>query len=346
MTRQEFLDKKVVIYTAAVIMSVIWGLSFIALKVAFVELSPIQTITMRWTTAMLICILLIRTGAIKVKYSGKPLKLLIMAVLFQACFYSFLEAVGVSLTTTTESAIIIAISPIVVVLLSIVFLRQKISPVGALCIFVAFAGVVVSAVFSRDFSLGGKWLGYLILMTAVLSGAAFTITSKAILTKGDFTPTEITVAMTFGGAIFFNIISLVSGYGFAAYAITLTNWRIAAAVIFLGAGCSVICYLIFNYIIEKMPAHHASALQVNLITITAVIAGVLIRGDDFGWYTVVGLTMMLGGIVLLSRREAEKQPSVAQSPPADEGEYNRDGDAVTPPCRGDEPCQRTEDFGT
>ncbi|MDD2218313.1 MAG: EamA family transporter, partial [Eubacteriales bacterium] len=75
----------------------------------------------------------------------------------------------------------------------------------------------------------------------------------------------------------------------------------------LGAGCSVICYMILNYIIEKMPAHHASALQVNLVTITAVVAGVLIRGDDFGWYTVVGLIMMLGGIILLSRQEAKKK---------------------------------------
>lgn len=305
MTKKEFLDKKTVVYAAAVIMSVIWGLSFIALKVAFVQLSPIQTITMRWTCAMIISLILVRAGVIKVKYRGKPLKLIILAVLFQACFYSFLEALGVSLTTTTESAIMIAISPIVVVLLSIVFLKQKISLVGALCILVAFGGVVVNTVFSQDFSLGGKWIGYLALIAAVFSGASFTITSKVISTKGDFTPTEITVAMTIGGAIFSNMISLISGYGFAAYKITFTDLQIAAAIIFLGAGCSVICYMIFNYIIEKMPAHHASALQVNLITITAVIAGVLIRGDDFGWYTVVGLIMMLGGIVLLSKREAE-----------------------------------------
>ncbi|MDD2217756.1 MAG: DMT family transporter, partial [Eubacteriales bacterium] len=305
MTKKEFLNKKTVIYSAAVIMSLIWGLSFVALKVAFVELNPIQTITMRWTCAMLICAILVRMGVIKVKYRGKPLKLIIMAVLFQACFYSFLEAVGVSLTTITESAIIIAICPIVVVLLSIVFLKQKISLVGALCVFIAFGGVVVNTVFSQDFSLGGKWQGYLALIAAVLLGSAFTITSKAISTKGDFTPTEITVAMTFGGAIFFNAISLISGYGFTAYKVTFTNLYVFSAIIFLGAGCSVICYMILNYIIEKMPAHHASALQVNLVTITAVVAGVIIRGDDFGWYTVVGLIMMLGGIILLSRQEAK-----------------------------------------
>ncbi len=137
----------------------------------------------------------------------------------------------------------------------------------------------------------------------MLAGALFTLASKKLSESGHFSAIEITVAMSFGGAIFYNLISLCLGNGITPYIITITNLDVALAVLFLGAGCSVLCYILFNYIVDKLPAYQASALQVNLITVTAVIAGVLVRGDDFGWYTVVGLVLMLGGIMLLSRQE-------------------------------------------
>lgn len=310
MEKESFKDKKPVIYTAAVLMAVIWGLSFIVLQVALTELSVIQSMAMRWTMAACVCLVLICTKVLKVSYKGKPLKLLLFAVFLQPCLYAMLEALGVALTTSTESAVLIALVPVVVVLLSIVFLRQHIALLGIAGIVIAFSGVVVTAVFSKDFSLGGKWIGYLALSGAVLTGALFTLASKKISKDGHFSATEITVAMSFGGAIFYNLMSLFLGNGLAPYAITFTRLDVALAVLFLGAACSVLCYVLFNYIVHKLPAYQASALQVNCITITAVVAGVLVRGDDFGWYTTVGLALMLGGIMLLTRQE-EKESIVA-----------------------------------
>ena len=45
-------DNKIILYTLAVIESVIWGFSFVGTKAALVKLTPMEVITARWTMAV------------------------------------------------------------------------------------------------------------------------------------------------------------------------------------------------------------------------------------------------------------------------------------------------------
>ena len=51
-------------------------------------------------------------------------------------------------------------------------------------------------------------------------------------------------------------------------------------------------------------------MQTNLVTLTGVISGIMIKGDSWNLYTVIGLAVMLAGIVIVNRptsRSKEKK---------------------------------------
>ena len=63
-------DNKIILYTLAVIESVIWGFSFVGTKAALVKLTPMEVITARWTMAAAVLIILAAFKIIKVNFKG------------------------------------------------------------------------------------------------------------------------------------------------------------------------------------------------------------------------------------------------------------------------------------
>ncbi|MCI8646457.1 MAG: DMT family transporter [Firmicutes bacterium] len=293
------MQTKKVVYIAAIIESILFGLTFLGAKIALTQLDAIQVLACRWTIAMILFLILSLTGIIKVNFRGRPCWPVLAAAFVQPCVNTICETCGIDLTTTSESAVIYAMIPIAVSLISIWFFKTRIRPVVGGGIALSFAGVIVSIVFSDGFSLGGKAAGYLLLLGMVVTGAIFTIMSGRIADR--FTPMDRTFAMAVMGGIWFNLLNLVRGKGFGWYAVCFQEAEVGLAVFFLGAIGSFTCYILFNYVVSNMPAPQASMLQVNLITITGVVTGILFQGDSFGWYTVIGLILVVTGVIAANR---------------------------------------------
>ncbi len=289
-------NNKIILYIAVLIEASLWGFSFVGTKVALESVSAIELLAMRWTIGAVALILLIPTGIVKFCLKSKPLLPLLSIVVFQPCVYSITECLGIERTTASEAAIIIAMVPIAVLLISIVFLKKKIGFKTVLAILWTFTGVTFMFSFSPDFSLGGKLWGYLLLLAAVISGSIYTIRTSGLSSL--YEPMEITVVMATVGAIFFNLVSLAKGNGLGCYSLMFRDSSLFQSMIFLGFGCTAFCYVCYNLVISSLPPHQAAALQVNIITIVAVLSGIFIRGDAFGWYTAMGLVMVLSGLVL------------------------------------------------
>lgn len=75
---------------------------------------------------------------------------------------------------------------------------------------------------------------------------------------------------------------------------------VLGGVLFLGICCSCLSYLIFNYVLGKLPATIGTNLVANSVTAVGVLSGCLFAGDPFGWYTVVGVALTITGVCLAS----------------------------------------------
>lgn len=290
---------KALLYTLFMALALLWGLSFLGTKLALEALNPVELLAVRWAMSLVLFCLLIGMRIIKVSYSGKNVKLLIAAVLVQPCAYAILEAVGIDMTTSSESSIFIAVIPLMVVLESFIFLRQKVSLRTGIGIVVGFAGVVTSIIFSPEFSTGGKILGYLCLIGAVTVGALYTLISNRL--GGEFSTMETSFGLAIAGGIFFNLLSLLQGNGAHPYRVFFAGGQTMWALIYLGVGCSFAAYIIFNYTLSRLKAELASCIQTNSITVVGVIAGIVFGGDSWGWYTILGMGMTIAGIFIASK---------------------------------------------
>lgn len=164
-------------------------------------------------------------------------------------------------------------------------------------------GVVICVAFSPGFSLGGKGLGYLYLLGAVTSGAFYTYSSSKA--AADFDAIEVTFTMAVMGAVFFNGVNLILGNGFQGFALCFTDMKVLGGVLFLGICCSCFSYLIFNFVLSKMPTAIGTNLVANSVTAVGVLSGCIFAGDPFGWYTVVGVALTITGVCISSRKEKE-----------------------------------------
>ena len=285
---------KPTVYLTAIICSVFFGMTFLGAKIALEQLDAIQVLACRWTLAFVLFAIAVLLGFIKVDYRKKPIWMVAGMALIQPCINTICETCGVDMTTTSESAIMYAMIPMAVVLISRVFLKQRIRPLVGIGIVVSFLGVFIAIAFGGD-GFGGNILGHLVLLGMVITGALFIIVSGKISDK--FNAMERTFMMAALATVWFNGLNMARGKGFDGFVICFQDLKTGLAILFLGAIGSFMCYILLNYIVGKMPATQASSIQVNITSLTGVVTGIIFQGDPFGWYTVVGMVMIIAGVV-------------------------------------------------
>ena len=292
--------EKKIVYGLVIILAVFWGLSFLATSVLVKKIDPIQIQAVRWIIASCVFLIFILAGKIKIDFHKKNVKFLFITGLVQPCAYMIFETYGIAMTSSSVGSIFVATIPSMALLISTIFLHKKTTTMGIVSIFLAFAGVVVCTVFSPAFSLNGEVLGYLVLIGTVIIGGIYTcVSAKA---GEEYAALEITTVMSFMGAIFYNILNFVMGYGFETYTVYFNDLHLIVGILFLGVCCSAITYLGFNKIITLMDPVIANNLSSSMITVVGVSAGIFIAGDPGGIYTLIGLAMTLSGVYLSSKQ--------------------------------------------
>lgn len=241
--------------------------------------------------AMTICAF---AGILKINLKGKDLRPLLVLSLFQPILYYIFEALGVKMTTASESGIIIACIPIMTMIFSIIFLKDKPTKLQALFMVLTVAGAVIVA------GIGGlktssNLLGYFILILAVCSDSAYSITSQKLK---DFTSAEKTYSMCVTGTVVFTIGAFIQNgmEGTIKEFVTLpfTDTGFLICVLYLAIGCNIIAYLCSNYAISIIGATRRSAFAA-VSTVITVIAGVLYLHEPFSGLQALATALILIG---------------------------------------------------
>ena len=281
---------------AAIIVAVIFGLSFLFTKDVLAYLAPFQLMGLRFTLAVSVMGLLIALRAVKLNIKAADLPDLLKIAVFQPALYFVFETYGVKFTTVSESSIIIALAPVLITVLSIFMLGEKINGKQFVCIGAAVVGVTVMV-------LGGNaeenadnakhLLGLLLLIGAVVTTALYNVLSRRAAAK--HSPLDITFIMMLVGAVIFNLLGIVQSYLTGAwqnYVKVLHNSSALMGLLFLGILSSVAAFFLLNYALSKLPAPRV-AVFLNLIPVVAVAAGMLVYGEH------LSLRQLSGGMLIL-----------------------------------------------
>lgn len=290
------MDKKHKMILAGISKSIIFGLSIMFIKIAMEKISIFSLLAVRFTLAALIMIVMYLLKIIELNYKGKNIvNLIALSLLFPVLYFAF-ETLGLKYTASTRAAIIIALNPVVVAILSTLILKEKPNNAEIIFILISTFGVIFIALMSGNSMGRSNIIGIISLFIAVVSLAFYIIFSR-MLSK-EFTPTEITFSMMGIGAIvfsFFSIIEKIITKDFSLLSIEMLNIDIVFSLLYLGVFASIIGTFLNNYMLSKITASQTS-IYTNFTTVITILSGIIFLNESFQWYELIGSIIIITGV--------------------------------------------------
>ena len=209
-----------------------------------------------------------------------------------------LAYLGLNFTTATNGVILNSFIPIMIITISWIFLREKLTPLQVLGVLVSLAGVLT--VLSRgsiDTLLGFRLnIGDLFIIGSMAMWAIYTIGLR-------WRPAGLSLlSFLFTIAVIGDLVVLPLYLVETALVRPMEwSWTAVAALLSVAIFPSVLAYIFWNRGVEQVGASVAG-LFVHLMPVFGVLLAWLILGERLLPFHVGGIALILTGIWLTSRR--------------------------------------------
>lgn len=280
---------------------VVWGASFMFIKVALTGFSPAQVAVGRLgfgALALGLMMLVTRTPLIR---DRAALKHIAVVGFFLAGLPLLIWAIVGQVLPSGMMAIFNATTPLLTLILASIFLpSDRMRFTGILGVLLGAAGLVlVVAPWQHISGVGGGgrgpelWLGYAAALGATSCYAIGFVYLRKMLRSSDFAPVAFTFAQISFGFLAVLVMSVPSGL----FAPIEFNWVALAAIIVLGAVGTGIAYVWNNQVVAAWGSVRAS--MVTYVTpVVGVLLGSLVLGERLSWNEPLGMLVLFAGIAL------------------------------------------------
>jgi drug/metabolite transporter (DMT)-like permease len=215
-----------------------------------------------------------------------------MGVLGFAAAFAFANW-GIAGSTATNAALLITVEPVSLILLSPLFLGERLTCrelVGATLTLAGATLVVLNGVPGLSVSIAPHWRGDLLLVLSGLAYAAYSLIGRSVLARHAALPVT-TWSMLWGLAAMVPLGALewLGGHR--------PRWSAAALIgtAYLGVVITALGYLVWNWVLERVEAPRL-ALFVNVQPVVGACLGIWWLGEPLTAFTVIGGALVLVGL--------------------------------------------------
>jgi drug/metabolite transporter (DMT)-like permease len=291
-------------YLALVALALLWGFSFLLIKVALNDMSPTAIMLIRAASGF-------AALAVYMRLSGRPLlgdgwkrriiPYTVLAVLSGVVPWTAI-ALGEQSISSGLASILNATTPLWAAVLVIWLIpNERPSFLNYVGVVIGLAGVVILVlpdVTAKGFS--GSVAGAVVVVIASISYAFSALYQRKKLRA--FSVYEVSVGQ----------LAVTTVLAIPIAAPSLPSMHLAlpsmASVIALGVGGSGLAYLLYYYINNTLGPVRATGVTI-LVPMTAVLWGVVLLGETLSLPIVIGMAVILAGIVLTNvNRPASREP--------------------------------------
>jgi RarD protein len=284
------------VHLSLLVAVILWGWSFVATKVLLQYLSPAEVMGTRLLLGVPPMILVL---LVKRMFPRLPRRdwILMGACSLVLISHFLIQITGMQYTSATNTAWIIAVTPLAIVLLAVLFLGEKLRRPQIIGIVTASIGVLILVSRGDPTQLGGLTnVGDWMVLVSAFTWAAYTVLSRHIADGRH--PLFVTTVVLAIAAVFS-----------VAYMLARTDWGVFRrlppegwlAAIFLGLFCISVTLWIWNEGVARIGASRAGFF-LYLEPLFATSVAVPLLGDFFGLPTVLGGAFIIGGVMLAERR--------------------------------------------
>jgi len=211
--------------------------------------------------------------------------------------HNAISYLGLNYTTATNALILNSFIPVMVITISWIFLREKLTPLQLAGVAVSLAGVMM--ILTRgdigaltSFKLNG---GDLLLILAMLMWSVYTIGLRW-QPAGLHMLTFLFVLMVIGDLAVLPLFAVEFAIG-RHMAVTPAN---VAAIAMVALTSSVLAYIFWNQGVAQVGANVAG-LFVHLMPVFGIVLAWIFLDERLALFHVVGIALILSGIGITSR---------------------------------------------
>jgi len=224
--------------------------------------------------------------------------------------YQFLFLLGISMTTSGNTALIICTVPMWTAIGARVFLGEQLRTIAWTGLFVAFFGTFIVTVLGEELDLSrSTFWGNVFVLIAALSWSAGTIYSRPLL--GRISPMQLSALSAMIGLPFHLLIASPRIIEMPPYALDGSVWL---ALLYSGIFSTGIALALWNYGVQHAGAAHAAIIQ-NLVPVIAMGSAFLLRGETVTIAQCFGGTLIVGGLVIMRLGRTSTAASQKAPPP-------------------------------
>lgn len=281
---------------------VFWGLISIFFdnlqKIGF---TTFQCVSLRISFAallLLVVILIKDRRLLKIKLKDIPIFVgMGLCCLGSSVFYLWdIEMVG----SSAVPALLLDTSPIFVLILSVIFLKEKITVIKIISLILTIAGVLlVTGVFNTKSAV--SFTAILIGLLAGISYALYSIVNKKGIEKYN------SLTLTFY-AFLVAMVIYVPLSGIIGNLKLLLDVKTIGFSLGLGGVSTVLPFVLYSVGLKKLPASKVSIFA-NIELVVATIVGVLYFKDTFSLLKIFGFVLVITSIILLNVNFGNKNKS-------------------------------------
>jgi len=284
---------------AAIIVAIIWGLSFVAASMVLTTLSPVILATVRFIIASAIYAPVIIW---EYRKGNKPtlddMKELAAFGFLSISIYFWLQYTGVQYAGAGVSAVLVTgLIPVLTGIAGTVLLREKFNVRKGVGITLGLTGVALIALPKLLVVGNVDWLffvGVACLLGNAICWSMYSTLSRRLM-KRIGKPLMVTAYTTLWGMLFLLPLSLTADWGAIAQ-VTSSQW---VSILYLAVICSSGGYFLWNYALSKLEAVKAS-VWLYIEPVAAFIGSFALFGVIPTPLTILGGVAILIGALLTS----------------------------------------------
>jgi drug/metabolite transporter (DMT)-like permease len=272
-----------------------WGVSFVSTKAVLGKLDPYSLLVIRFGIGALFLLLLLLLNRHRLQISIKYVPHLMVLGILGVFVHQVLQATALLTINASAAGWLISFSPVFTVILSMLFLHEKLSITKAVGMVMAITGVLIisSTRSGQSFQVAIN-LGFLLMLLSTLNWAVYSVLVKSL--KIPYPPLVVTFYMCLLGLILTTPF-ILRNRGWED--LSLLNYSEWAHLLFLGVFVSGIAYWYWGKALEVLEASKVS-MFLYLEPIATLIAAVLLLNEKVLLISAAGGIIIIIGVIIVN----------------------------------------------
>jgi drug/metabolite transporter (DMT)-like permease len=259
------------------------------------KLDPFSIIVLRFGIGALFLLLLLVLKRTRLLVSIKYLPHLIILGILGVFVHQMLQATALLTINASSAGWLISLSPIFTVILSILFLHEKMTITRAVGMVLAITGVLLvtstRSGHSFQFSIN---LGFFLMIMSTLNWAVYSVLLKSL--RIPYPPLLVTFYMSLIGLILTTPFIIRSRGWVSLSLLNHTEW---SHMLFLGVFVSGIAYWYWGKALEILEASKVS-MFLYLEPVSTLVAAVLLLQEKVLFISVAGGIIIIIGVIIVN----------------------------------------------